>query len=69
MDTVHDYNPHDDWGTGWTFSPFHADSFKSSLWFALETYWNHRDSFKGVGLLFMKEVRTFMLKLTDRFVV
>eukprot|EP00958_Prasinococcus_capsulatus_P011109 scaffold1086_cov397-Prasinococcus_capsulatus_cf.AAC.17 len=48
-DTVRDFTPFEVGGTGWTFSPFSADNFKTAIWYALDTYWNHRDSFRKVS--------------------
>eukprot|EP00899_Mesostigma_viride_P014030 jgi/Mesvir1/22628/Mv14066-RA.1 len=47
-DTVIDYNPEKDTGTGWTFSPAGVDGVKHGLGLALYTYRNHKDAWARI---------------------
>lgn len=47
-DTVIDWNPDTEEGTGWTFQPATVDGLMHALGMALHTYWDYPDSFRKV---------------------
>lgn len=53
-DTVLPFNPWEDEGTGWTFSPCSTEAFIYTLGQALETFRAHNDSFRALQLRGMR---------------
>ena len=49
-DTVKDYDPWNNEGTGWTFREMNEESAKQAISNALETYRKHPDSFRDIQM-------------------
>lgn len=49
-DTVQDFDPWKNSGTGWTFSPCSLEAFQNSISVALSTYHSHPESFTALQL-------------------
>jgi len=47
-DTVHPYSPYDNSGTGWQFSEYDVHNFQHAIDNALNTYYDHRESFQDI---------------------
>lgn len=47
-DTVHNFNPWEDAGTGWTFFPCDSSGLIQSIGNALQTYRGHRETFRDL---------------------
>ena len=56
-DTVKPYNPHSNppTGTGWVFPRAEANPLREAINNGLQTYWNHRDSFRQIQLRGMEQ--------------
>ncbi|KAI7844784.1 hypothetical protein COHA_001664 [Chlorella ohadii] len=54
-DTVQPFNPYEGTGTGWTFTGADPAAFRQALAFALQTYREHRDSFRDIQLRGMSQ--------------
>ncbi len=48
-DTVQNYNPYDNTGTGWAFQWADGGAFREAIGNALYTYRSFRDSFDGIA--------------------
>jgi starch synthase len=53
-DTVLNFDPFQNVGTGWTFSPCTVESFRWALETAMTTYWKYPDAFRGLQTTGMK---------------
>eukprot|EP00898_Chlorokybus_atmophyticus_P001292 jgi/Chlat1/2163/Chrsp17S02738 len=49
-DTVVDWNPEEETGTGWTFSPATVEGLMHALGLALHTYWHFPEAFRKLQL-------------------
>jgi len=58
-DTVENFNPEASSGTGWTFPECDIGAFQSSMYYAMDTYRNYKDSFRGIQLRGMEQDLTW----------